>query len=91
MPPNPKCSSVRQVSRLLGVMVVLQGLILLGQWTGGSAPGLPRAEAQIVDPGAQRIQIIDELKKVNDKLDRLVSLLESGKLQVAAPDAEEKR
>lgn len=74
-------------SRWLGVIVVLQGLILVGQWTGG--PSLPAAQAQISDPGAQRIQIVDELKKANDKLDRLIGILESGKLQVALPAADE--
>jgi hypothetical protein len=74
-------------ARLLGVVVVLQGLILLGQWTGG--PRISTAEAQVLDPGAQRIAMTEELKKTNEKLDRLISLLESGKVQVTAvmPDS----
>lgn len=74
-------------ARLLGVVLVLQGLILLGQWTGG--PRIATAEAQLPDPGAQRIAMTDELKKTNDKLDKLISLLESGKVQVTAvmPDS----
>lgn len=80
---------MKSSSRWLGVVVGLQGLILLGQWTGG--PRISTAEAQIVDPGAQRIAMIDELKKTNDKLDRIVNLLESGKLQVASPATDDKR
>lgn len=76
-------------ARWIGVVVVLQGLILLGQWTGG--PRIPSAQAQVLDPGAQRIAMTEELKKTNEKLDKLISLLESGKVQVTAvmPDSKE--
>lgn len=76
-------------SRWLGVIVVLQGLVLLGQWTGG--PRISSAEAQVPDPGAQRLAMVDELKKSNDKLDKIISLLESGKLQVSATLPDEKK
>jgi len=74
-------------SKLLVAVVVLQGLILLGQWTG-SGPLSP-TWAQIPDAGGQRNQMIDELKAVNAKLDKLLDVLQSGKLQVRAV-AEEK-
>jgi hypothetical protein len=70
-----------KTTKLLTVVVVLQGLILLGQWLG--APSLlSPAQAQVPDSGAQRVQIIEELKALNGKTERLISLLESGKLQV---------
>lgn len=75
-------------ARILIVIVVLQTLILLGQWTG-SGP-LSTVHAQVPDAGAQRIAIIDELKRLNAKMDALVEKLDSGKLQVrveAAPEA----
>jgi len=61
--------------------VVLQGLILVGQWTGGVNYVQP-AMAQISDPGAQRIEMIAQMKETNAKLDKLVEILESGNLQV---------
>jgi len=77
-------------TRLLVVILVLQVLILASQWTS-SGPVTP-AYAQIPDAGAQRNQVIDELKSLNGKMDKLVDLLASGKLQVqvAKPDEKEK-
>jgi len=74
-------------SKFLGVIVVLQGLILFGQWTSGTGYVQP-AMAQVSDPGAQRIEMIAELKSLNEKMDKLVEILESGNLQVkvAMPD-----
>jgi outer membrane murein-binding lipoprotein Lpp len=67
-------------TRLLTVIAVLQGLILLGQWTS-SGPVTP-AWAQIPDAGGQRGQIIEELKSLNAKVDKLADALNSGKIQV---------
>ena len=69
----------------LSIVVVLQILILAGQWFGGSTRV---AHAQIADPGAQRAEVIDLLKQTNSKLDKLTEVLQSGKLQVsvAKPD-----
>ena len=76
-------------ARILVVIVVLQGLILMGQWTG-SGPLTP-AQAQVPDAGAQRIQMIEELRRLNGKMDVLVEKLESGKLQVRVEAAAEKK
>ena len=62
------------------VILVLQVMILLGQWVG--QPSLPRAQAQIPDAAAQRNEIIDGIKNTNEKLDHLITLLESGDLHV---------
>lgn len=75
-------------NRLLAVIIALQGLTLLGQWTG--SPRIAPAAAQVPDAGAQRLQMIDELRATNQKLDRLVTLLESGKLQVVASTPDER-
>jgi cell division protein FtsB len=71
--------SNRSIVRLLVVVAVLQGLVLVSLWTGST---LPVASAQISDPGAQRIQQLDELKQINVKLDKLMDLLRSGQVQV---------
>jgi hypothetical protein len=59
-------------------------------WLG--AP-ISTAQAQVPDAGAQRLEMIDQLKASNDKLDKMISILESGKLQVqlTKPDETEKK
>jgi hypothetical protein len=68
-------------TKLLTVVVILQGLILLGQWLGAPSVLSP-AQAQIPDAGGQRAQIIRELEQLNAKTDKMLGLLDSGKLQV---------
>jgi hypothetical protein len=79
-----------KTNRLLTVILVLQVLTLLNQFI---SPSLPAARAQIPDAGAQQLQIIQLLQSSNDKLDKLLSILESGKLQVqvAKPDESDKQ
>lgn len=73
--------------KILGVVVALQVLTLVGQWVSSSG-GNSQANAQVPDAGSQRNQMIDQLKATNDKLDKLVTLLQDGKLQVhvVSPD-----
>ena len=80
----------RNLSRSLVVVLILQGIILLGLWTGGHY-GTP-AYGQIADPAAQRAATVEELKATNAKLDKLIGILESGQLQVkvATPDENKK-
>ncbi len=75
-------------SKLLVAVIVLQSLILISQWTG-SSPVTP-AYGQIPDAGGQRQQIIDELKTLNGKMDRMVDTLKSGEVQVRVPKDEKK-
>jgi hypothetical protein len=70
-------------------VLVLQGLVLMGQWTG-QGPVTP-AHAQIPDAGGQRQQMVDELKGINSKLDKLTHALESGSIQVRVAPADEKK
>ena len=72
----------RRISTLLGWVIALQALVLLGQWTGNSWTN--KAQAQIPDAGAQHAEMIDQQKHTNTKLDRIIELLESGKVQVHA-------
>jgi hypothetical protein len=68
-------------NRVLVAILMLQGLTLANLWVTG--PGMTStAHAQVSDPGAQRIEMIKELEATNEKLDRLISILESGNLQV---------
>lgn len=73
-------------NRWLAVVVVLQAMLLLSLWLGG--PSLPAAHAQVPDSGAQRIAIIEELRGLNARMDKAITILNSGELQVriANPD-----
>jgi len=77
-------------AKLLTVVVILQALILAGQWLGAPALVSP-AQAQIPDAGAQRFEIISQLKTMNERMDRLISILESGKLEVHVAPADENK
>jgi hypothetical protein len=79
-----------KTTKLLTVVVILQSLILLGQWLGAPS-ALSAAQAQVPDAGAQRMQIIKELESLNAKNERLIGLLESGKLQVRVTNLDEKK
>ena len=68
-------------NRLLAAVLVLQVVTLAGQWTGHAGSNAARADLP-PDPGSQRAAQTEELKSINQKLDRLVSILEGGKLEV---------
>jgi hypothetical protein len=76
-----------KTNKLLAAVIALQGLILIGQWTGGGY--LPSAQAQVPDPANRQMQMIDELKSVNTKLDAMFTLLQGGELQVKVAKSEE--
>lgn len=81
-------NSSNTTSKLLAAVVVLQGIILLGQWTG-QGPVTP-AQAQVPDAGSQRREIVDELRAMNGKLDRISETLKSGDLRVSVNQTEKK-
>ena len=81
-------------SRFLVVVVVLQGLLIVGQWLGGSgnAVGVAApAYAQGPDPARDRLQLLEEAKATNAKLDTLIELLRSGKVEVKVIEPEESK
>lgn len=80
----------RTTTRLLVTVTILQALALLSLWTG-HAPTLPQAQAQVPDAGGQRIQIIEELRQVNVKLDKLNELLRGGELQVRVVSTDDRK
>jgi hypothetical protein len=71
------------------LLVALQVLILMGQWFGNNSP--TPALAQIADSGAQRAQIIAQLKDIDGKMDQLLKVLSDGKLQMVPSDSDDKR
>jgi hypothetical protein len=77
-----------KTNKLLIVVIALQGLMLIGQWSGGTSL-LSTAQAQVPDPANRQMQMIDELKSLNGKMDELIGLLKGGDLQVKVAKTEE--
>ena len=75
-----------KTGKLLAIVIVLQGLILMGQWTGSSY--LTSAHAQLPDPANRQMQMVDELKALNEKMNQVIAILKDGEVQVkvAKPD-----
>jgi outer membrane murein-binding lipoprotein Lpp len=79
-----------KTTKLLTIIVILQGLILAGQWLGAPSVVAP-AHAQIPDAGGQRNEIIAEIRALNAKVEKLSAFLESGKLEVRVAAADENK
>ena len=78
-----------KTNKLLAAVVVLQALVLIGQWTGGGA--LPSAQAQLPNPADRQMQMIEQLSQINGKLDTIASVLQSGEVQVKVAKTEENK
>src|SRR3712207_903758 len=82
---RPTAPAQCRTNRLLASVLVLQGLTLLGLWTGIPSAGTAGAAgggSGIPDPGARQRQMVDELKQLTAKLARLFPVPESGPPQV---------
>ena len=77
-----------KTNKLLVVVIALQGLMLIGQWSGGTSL-LSTAQAQVPDPANRQLQMIEELRNLNGKMDELMGLLKGGDLQVKVAKTEE--
>ena len=79
-----------KTNRLLVAVLVLQGIIIAGQWLEGPKM-LPTAQAEPFNAGADRQAMLDEFKSMNGKLDQIVSTLNSGNLQVKVVNSDERK
>jgi hypothetical protein len=77
-------------TRLLTFILVLQLLTFFGRWVDWSYV-TPAYAQGTSDAGSQRQQLIEQQKETNQKLDKLISLLESGKLQVTVAEESKKK
>jgi hypothetical protein len=68
-------------NRLLAAVLVLQVITLAGQW-GGKPAYVSDARADVPNPAERQIAMTEELKSVNQKLERLIGVLEGGRLKV---------
>ena len=80
--------SLRYLNTLLLVIAVLLALQLWTAWAGGSSPAQtaiaasPTPTAGFAGAGQQRKQIVDELKRLNQEMERLTRLFEQGDARV---------
>lgn len=82
----------RTIRLLLAVVAVLLAANLFVQLGSRGVVRSAQAAGGIPDSGAQMQQVIDQLTQLNGKVDKLQSLLESGKLtvKVDAPPSKDK-
>ena len=82
----------------LAVIAVLLSVLIVGLWAtapvgvsvGQAAPAPGKAEASggMGNPIAQRAAMVRALNALNDKLDRLMELLQGGKVKVVVVETE---
>jgi len=70
-----------KTSKLLGIVIALQVVLLVGQWVAPTA-NVARADIPLPNPSERQLAMVDELKSLNGKMDRLISLLQSGNVEV---------
>lgn len=68
----------------IGVLLAITALEQSSVWS-------PRPALGLENPIEARQEMVTELKKVNDRLDRLIGIFESGKVKVTVANAEELR
>ena len=68
-------------TRLLTLILVLQLFTFFGRWVDWSYV-TPAYAQGTTDAGSQRNQMIEQQRITNEKLERLLGLLEGGKLHV---------
>lgn len=69
-------------SKMLAFVLVMQVVIVIGQWAGQPAARTARADVNIPNPGERQLAILDELRTLNGKMDRLLTVVQSGDMKV---------
>ena len=69
-------------SKILGFVLVMQVVIVIGQWAGQPAARSAKADVNIPNPGERQLAMLDELRTLNGKMDRLLSVVQSGDMKV---------
>jgi len=77
-------------SKLLGIIVILQTVLLVGLWLNGSSPRA-QADVPVSNPSERQLAMLDELRTLNGKIDQLNKLLADGKLEVKVTRVDIKR
>jgi hypothetical protein len=69
-------------SKMFAFVLVMQVVIVIGQWAGQPAARTARADVNIPNPGERQFAILDELRSINGKMDRLLTVVQSGDMKV---------
>lgn len=80
-------NTTRYTNVILTVLAVLLTAQLYTTWTTGPAIEPAAHAVGIPDEGAQRNQIIDQLKLLNKKTEEMATLLKSGGVKVTVANA----
>ena len=78
-----------KTTRLLIVIVILQALTLVSLWKGDAIA--TTARAAVPEPGADRREMVNELKSLNEKMGSMLELMKSGKMEVQVVNPDEKK
>jgi hypothetical protein len=78
-----------KTEKMLVVVITLQCLILLSQWTG--SPSATIARAEIMNPGERQLALLEEAKQTNIRLDKLIGIIQSGDMQVKIAKDDDKK
>lgn len=73
---------MKSSSKMLGFVIVMQVVIVIGQWAGQPAVRTANADVNIPNPGERQLAILDELRTLNGKMDRLLNVVQSGDMKV---------
>lgn len=71
-----------KTSKMLGFVIVMQAVILLGQWTLQPTARTASADVNLPNPSERQMEMIEELRALNGKMDHLISLAQSGDMKV---------
>jgi outer membrane murein-binding lipoprotein Lpp len=71
-----------KTQKLLTGVLVLQGLLLAGQFSSRPAAAEARGEVALSNPSERQLQMVEELKSLNAKMDKLTSMLGNGEVTV---------
>jgi len=68
--------------KLITGVLLLQGLVLAGQFFSQPSAAQARGEGNISNPSERQLQMVEELKSLNAKVDKLTSMLAGGEVTV---------
>jgi hypothetical protein len=71
-----------KTQKLLTGVLILQGLLLAGQFSNRPGAAEARGDLNLSNPSERQLQMVDELKSLNAKVDKLTGMLASGELTV---------
>lgn len=78
-------------SRWLAVIVVLQGLILGSLWSGNRSVTTAAYAGDVPNPAQRQMELLDEIKTTNTKLDQIIGILSGGDLQVKVVQSDDNK